>query len=77
VPLAPGKKIAGGMGVVSPRVRVADGGGKELDEAFGGLLSGVGDDGGQEEGAASDCHRATMLPPAGTISDRSVIGCLG
>jgi hypothetical protein len=44
--LAPLEEIAGGTGVGFAGVRVADGGGEELDEAFGGLVPGVGDDGG-------------------------------
>ena len=62
VPLAPGEEIAGGTGVGSPGVAVADGGGEELDEAFGGLVAGVGDDGGQDEAAsvAGDARAARL-----------------
>jgi hypothetical protein len=49
--LAPGEEVAGGTGVGFPCVPVSDGGGEELDEAFGRPVAGVGDDGGQDEAA--------------------------
>ncbi len=50
--LAPGEEIACSTGIGFPGVRVADGGGEKPNEAFGGLVAGIGDDGGQDEAAS-------------------------
>ena len=49
--LAPGEEIADGTGVGPAGVGIADGGGEELDEAAGGVVARVGDDGGQDRAA--------------------------
>jgi hypothetical protein len=46
--LAPVGEAADGQGVGFPGVLVADGGGEEFDEAVGGLLAGVGKEGGDD-----------------------------
>ena len=58
--LAPAKKSADGPGVGPPGVGVADGGGEEFDEASGGVVAGVGDDGRDDELAAGGqrCERS-------------------
>ena len=43
-PLAPAQEVAHGAGIGAPGVRVADGGGEELQEAHLGALSARGDD---------------------------------
>jgi hypothetical protein len=50
--LAPDEEIADGPGVCLAGIAVADGGGEELDEPLACLLSGVGDDGGQDDATA-------------------------
>jgi hypothetical protein len=49
-PLAPGQETADGAGIGLAGVRVADGGGEELDEAPGGALAGGSDEGRQASG---------------------------
>jgi hypothetical protein len=44
MPVAPAEKVANRPIVSHPRVLVADGGGKELEEPPCGLVAGVGDD---------------------------------
>ena len=48
---APGQKFLGGAGIGSPRVRVADVGREEFEEAHRGALAGGGDEVGQCGGA--------------------------
>ncbi len=48
--LAPGEELGDGAGVGPPRVRVADGGRKEFQEADAGVLAGGGDERGNEMG---------------------------
>ena len=63
VSLAPCQEIANRLGVGPPRVAVADGGGKELDETPGRVVARLGDDGREDQPAAAvfQCYSRTRI----------------
>ena len=74
--LAPAEELGDGLGVGGPGVGVADVGGEELEEAAGGLVAGVGDEGGDDGPAGrrvvtpdsvSALLHPCVLPPAPAV----------
>jgi hypothetical protein len=71
--LAPGEEPADRDHVGHARIPVANGGGKELEEAAGGMLTGIGDNAGHRDGGMVQDGN-TGGPADGQLAGRIRVG---